>query len=292
LIGINVDITDRKLAEAELEAILRQNVVLLREAEAANRTKDEFLAMLSHELRTPLNVVVGYTRMLRNARSDADRERMLSIMERNAASQLRLIEDLLDVQRIVNGRLNIERQPFMLDGVAGSVLDSFRPQVNAKGLHFHSVLEPIEVNGDAARLQQVLWNLLSNAIKFTPRDGCVGLLMRRNNGWAEILVQDSGEGIPADFLPHVFERFRQLDQSSTRRHFGMGLGLAIAKEVVEQHAGTIHAESEGEGRGATFVVRLPLDSSASSTQDGAHARLDRARPPAAPRDRSSADEHH
>jgi PAS domain S-box-containing protein len=274
LVGINVDVTARRQAEAEREAVLGQNLLLLREAEAANRTKDEFLAVLSHELRTPLNVVIGYTRMLRHARSGADRERMIGVIERNAAAQLRLIEDLLDVQRIVSGRLSIERQPFMLDSVAGSVLDSFGPQVAAKGLHFRAVLEPIQVHGDPARLQQVLWNLLSNAIKFTPREGCVGLLMRRDGGWAEILVQDSGEGIPLHFLPHVFERFRQLDQSATRRHFGMGLGLAIAKEVVEQHGGTIHAESEGAGRGATFVVRLPCESAAMASEDRARARLE------------------
>jgi PAS domain S-box-containing protein len=264
VIGIHVNTTDRKLADAALEAVLQQNVVLLRQAEAANRTKDEFLAKLSHELRTPLNVVIGYTRMLRDARSEDDRERRLCIVERNAAAQLRLVEDLLDVQRVVAGRFTLERERFMLDSMVASVLDSFRPQLAAKGLHFRAAVEPMQVHGDPARLQQVLWNLLSNAIKFTPRDGCVGLLMRRMDGWAEILVQDSGEGIPPHFLPHVFERFRQLDPSTTRRHVGMGLGLAIAKEVVERHAGTISARSDGEGCGATFVVKLPLASSATS----------------------------
>jgi signal transduction histidine kinase len=258
MIGIHVDVSERKVAEADREAALTQNVLLLRQAEAANRTKDQFLATLSHELRTPLNVVIGYIRMLRFDRSPEDQERILTVMERNAVAQLRLVEDLLDMQRITQGRLRMERQPFMLDTIAKSVLESFRPQVAGKGLHFRSVVEPLQIDGDPARVQQVLWNLLSNAIKFTPRDGCVGLFVRRTDGWAEIHVQDSGEGIPPDFLPHVFERFRQLDQTTTRRHFGMGLGLAIVKEVVEQHGGTVHAESEGEGRGATFVVRLPL----------------------------------
>ena len=229
----------------------------LRESEAA---RTEFLANLSHELRTPLNVIMGYVRMLRTARSDADRQRMLGVVERNAIAQLRLVEDLLDMQRITSGRFGIERAEFDLAPVALSAIESLRPQLTAKAVRLDSRIEPVRMYGDAARIQQVLWNLLENAIKFTPEGGAIAVLVARRGSDVEIVVRDSGEGVPKHFLPFVFERFRQLDGSVTRRHSGMGLGLSIVKSVVEQHGGSVTAESEGEHTGATFVVRFPLGS--------------------------------
>jgi signal transduction histidine kinase len=250
------DIAARREVEDELRRSVR------REAEA-NRMKDEFLANLSHELRTPLNVVLGYSRML-SSRPCSDTcvdgprvARNLQAIERNAAAQMRIIEDLLDVQRIVAGRFNLEYAGCELDRLGQGALESLMPSANAKRLNVRATLEPVLMEADGARLQQVLWNLLANAIKFTPEGGHIGLDMMRDGDEVVIRVQDSGEGIPAAFLPHVFERFRQLDMSATRRHHGMGLGLAIVKHVVEAHGGTVIAESPGEDLGATFTVRLP-----------------------------------
>jgi signal transduction histidine kinase len=236
---------------------------LAREADA-NRLKDEFLANLSHELRTPLNIILGYSRLLTlrpcaDVCADAPHlNRSVEIIQRNAMAQMRIIEDLLDIQRILSGRLAMEYRSFDLEDLGRGVMDSLLPLAQTKGLHVHTSIPPVVIECDGARIQQVLWNLLANAIKFTPEGGCVSLSVTRENGEVRLVVEDSGEGIPIHFLPHVFERFRQLDMSTTRRHDGMGLGLAIAKHVIDAHGGSITAASPGEGQGATFTVRLPV----------------------------------
>jgi signal transduction histidine kinase len=212
-----------------------------------------------------MNVVLGYAHLLKKAvgtctcvrREQVDM--MLATLDRNGRAQMRLVEDLLDVQRIVAGKFELEYSEFDLQGLSVAVIDSLRPQASAKNLQWAVTIQPLRMRGDAARVQQVLWNLLANAIKFTPDGGSVRMHAARRDGKVVIHVQDSGQGIPAHFLPHGFERFRQLDSSSTRRHYGMGLGLAIVKEVVTRHGGEVTAESPGEGRGSTFVVTLPAD---------------------------------
>jgi signal transduction histidine kinase len=245
------------------EQALRASALALRESEsdahAANRAKDEFLATLSHELRTPLNVVLGWVSMLR-ARGVPDDKvpHALEVIERNARQQAQLIDDLLDVSRVVTGKLRLEMRPVPLARIAASVIESLRPSADAKGI----VLEapprstPADALGDPDRVRQVVWNLLSNAIKFTPRGGRVSASLSRTDGHVQLSVRDTGIGIAPDFLPHVFERFRQADSSTTRTHSGLGLGLAIARHLVELHGGTLEAHSDGEGRGATFVMTL------------------------------------
>ena len=231
------------------------------EAEAANRTKDEFLATLSHELRTPLSAVLGWARMLRAGQVDDDMmARALETIERNARLQAQLIEDLLDVSRIISGKLRLEVRPVELPPVIDAALDVVRPAAEAKGVVLEAALdrEMGPVAGDAARLQQVVWNLLSNAVKFTPKGGRVDVRLQRVAGRAEIQVTDTGAGIAPELLPHIFERFRQGDGSSTRSHGGLGLGLAIVRHLVELHGGSARAVSEGAGRGSAFTVSLPL----------------------------------
>jgi signal transduction histidine kinase/ActR/RegA family two-component response regulator len=231
------------------------------EAEAANTMKDEFLATLSHELRTPLNAVLGWTRMLRTRILDeATSTRALEVIERNAAAQLQLIEDLLDVSRIITGKLRLDVAPLEPAVVVEAALDAVRPAADAKGIHLQPLLDPRAgpVSGDADRLQQVVWNLLSNAIKFTPRGGRVQVRVARASSHVEIVVTDSGQGIPAEVMPHIFERFRQADSSSQRAHGGLGIGLALVKHLVEVHGGSVEASSGGADQGATFTVRLPL----------------------------------
>ena len=235
-------------------------------AEEANRVKDEFLATISHELRTPLTAMLGWVQMLRAGRLGPERQqRAYETIERNARAQAQLVEDLLDVSRISSGKLRLERAPVHLEEVVRAATDSVMPAADAKGLSLETSidgdLDP--VMGDPNRLQQIIWNLLSNAVKFTPSGGRVRVSLRRNDGHAVITVTDTGAGIPPDFLPHVFERFRQADVGSTRRFGGLGLGLAIVKHLVEMHGGTIEALSAGEGKGATFRVQLPL-----SAEDG------------------------
>jgi len=231
------------------------------QAEVANRTKDEFLATVSHELRTPLNAILGWTRMLRTgAVEPRSLQRVLETIERNARMQTQLVDDILDVSRIIAGKMRINIQKADLHGVARSALDAVRPAAEAKGVNLVADLaaDAAEFYGDPDRLQQVIWNLLANAIKFTPRDGRVELRVARTHSETEIRVSDSGIGIAPDFLPHVFDRFRQADSSITRAQGGLGLGLAIVRHLVEVHGGTVRAESEGEGKGAQFVVRLPV----------------------------------
>ena len=245
------------------------------DAEQANHLKDEFLATVSHELRTPLNAVLGWARMLGSKQLPPDRARhAIATIERNASALAHLIDDLLDVSRIVAGTLRLAPQPVDLVAVAQAALDAVRPLAVTKNvqLAFSPDLPAIEpVSGDAGRLQQVIWNLLANAIKFTPEGGRVDVFIERSNDHMEVRVVDTGQGISPDFLPHVFERFRQADDATTQRHTGLGLGLAIVRQLVELHGGTVHAASEGVGRGATFTVRLPI--SAGEARVGQAAAL-------------------
>jgi signal transduction histidine kinase/ActR/RegA family two-component response regulator len=233
---------------------------LYREAQVANRLKDEFLAIVSHELRTPLNAIMGWASLLRTGRLDAARsEQALDTIERNVKTQAQIVADLLDVSRIITGKLALDVQPVDLVTVVEAALDVLRPAAVGKQIALEARLEPLDpVSGDPQRLQQVIWNLLSNSVKFTPPGGRVEVTLARAGATARIQVRDTGQGIPADFLPHVFDRFRQADASTTRRHGGLGLGLAIVRHLVELHAGHVEAESLGEGRGATFTVVLPL----------------------------------
>ncbi len=242
----------------------------LRQAEEASRTKDEFLATLSHELRTPLTAILGWARMLSSGKLDnANTTRALETIERNAKAQSQLIEEILDVSRVITGKLRLEVQPVDLTAVIESSIDAVLPAADAKGIRIQRVLDAgaSMVSGDPARLQQIIWNLLSNAIKFTPKDGRVLVKLERVNSQVEIIVSDNGLGIRPDILPYIFERFRQADSSTTRAHGGLGLGLAIVRHLVEMHGGTVEVESRGEGHGATFTVKLPLVAVRRSTRD-------------------------
>jgi len=230
-------------------------------AEASSRAKDEFLATLSHELRTPLNAIVGWTRMLRSKILDpAKIERGLETVERNAVAQTRLIEELLDVSRAASGKLQLSLRAMDPIEAVASAIEAVRPTAQTKGVELSTtVIDPVgPVLGDRARLEQVLWNLLNNAIKFTPAGGHVVVSLERGARDAEIAVSDDGIGITSDFLPHVFERFRQADPSTTRLYGGLGIGLSIVKSVAELHGGSVSVSSDGSGRGSTFRVRIPL----------------------------------
>ncbi|MBV8030631.1 MAG: PAS domain S-box protein [Betaproteobacteria bacterium] len=262
------DLTERKRTEAleasgaERDAMLEaeRNARML--AQRSARMKDEFLATLSHELRTPLNAIMGWAQVLRIPTAQAGEfTRGIEIIERNARAQVRLIDDLLDLSRIMSGRFRLDVQQVALLDVVRGVLDSIEPSAQTKGVRLESILDPksvIIVSGDPARLQQVFWNLLSNAVKFTPKGGKIHVVLQRVNSHIELSITDTGIGIAPDFLPHVFERFSQKDSSTHREYGGLGLGLAISKQLVDLHGGTISAKSLGEGRGATFVVTLPL----------------------------------
>ena len=234
---------------------------LYREAQEANRLKDEFLSTLSHELRTPLNAVFGWARILRMRPLDRSTAHAVEVIERNAEAQIRLIEDVLDVSRIITGKMTLSMESVDVVAVLGAAVDGVRPAVQAKGVFLNADLGEagVSVLADPHRLQLVFWNVLSNAVKFTGAGGLITVTLRRTNGCAEIRFGDSGVGIRRDVLPFVFDRFRQADSSPTRRHGGLGLGLAIVRHLVELHGGTVEAESPGEGRGATFTIRLPID---------------------------------
>jgi signal transduction histidine kinase/ActR/RegA family two-component response regulator len=230
-------------------------------AEAAGRAKDDFLAVVSHELRTPLNAILGWVQLILMGRLDAaTHKRALESIERNAKSQARLIEDILDMSRIVAGRFRLNVAAVDLATTIEAALDVVRPAAEAKGVRLHAVLDSqlAPISGDSERLQQVLWNLLSNAITHTPGGGRIFVKLQRVNSHVEMCVEDSGKGIDAAFLPHIFERFRQEENSATRRHTGLGLGLAITRHLVELHGGEISAESDGPSRGSRFTVKLPL----------------------------------
>jgi signal transduction histidine kinase len=249
------EIGRREALEASLQEAVRARAL----AEEANRLKDEFLSTVSHELRTPLTAILGWVQMLKTGNLPPEKyERALATVERNARSQAQLIEDLLDVSRIMSGKLKLEVEPVDMCLVVEAALDTVRPAADAKGIRLQTALDSTgRVMGDAHRLQQVVWNLLSNAVKFTPKGGRVQVLVERRDSSVEITVADTGPGISSDFLPHVFDRFRQADASTTRNHGGLGLGLSIVRQLVELHGGGVQAFSE-EGKGASFVVRLPL----------------------------------
>jgi PAS domain S-box-containing protein len=261
------DITEKKHAEAQLMAAIKDREQLLgreqearQQAEIASRTKDEFLSMLSHELRTPLNAILGWSKILTTgALAPEAVSEALEKIERNARLQARLIEDMLDVSRIMSGKLRLDAQPVDLTSVIHAAVDTLRPASDAKDIRIHVVLDfgSGVVLGDPVRLQQVIWNLLSNAIKFTPKHGSVKVNLERVDSRFEISVADTGPGIEEEFLPYVFERFKQADSSSTKTYGGLGLGLTIVRQIVEMHGGTVEAANL-EGSGALFVVKLPV----------------------------------
>ncbi|MBW4457739.1 MAG: response regulator [Nostoc indistinguendum CM1-VF10] len=254
------ELAERKQAEAERDHLLKQEQAARAEAERANRVKDEFLAILSHELRTPLNSILGWAKLMQISKLDPPTTtQALASIERNAELQTKLIDDLLDVAKILRGKLTMNVAPVNLVFIIESAIDTVRTAAFAKSILLRPVLSPVgQVSGDAARLQQIVWNLLSNAIKFTPMGGQVGIRLEQVGNQAQITVSDTGKGINCNFLPHIFESFRQEDASTTRKYGGLGLGLAIVCSLTEAHGGTICADSKGEGQGATFTVRLPL----------------------------------
>ncbi|MDB5327944.1 MAG: multi-sensor hybrid histidine kinase [Phycisphaerales bacterium] len=259
--GVTLDITDRKLAEAERQTLLESERAARSDVEHASRMKDEFLATLSHELRTPLNAVLGWSQIMRQSDDPADLAQGLEVIERNARAQAQIIEDLLDMSRIISGKVRLDLQRLDLSAIVQAAVETARPTANAKGIRLRSVVDPphgAQISGDVNRLQQVLWNLLTNAIKFTPKGGRVQVLLERVESHLEVSVVDTGEGIPVDFLPNVFDRFRQADASTTRKHGGLGLGLSIVKQLVELHGGSISVSSGGRGLGSTFTVSLPM----------------------------------
>lgn len=263
LFGVGRDTTERR----QLGEIIRLRA---EELENANRIKDEFLATMSHELRTPLTSILGWSRLLEsNQLTENEKLRAIHIIQRNAEAQAKLIEDLLDVSRIITGKLKIDFQPVSVAAIAESVVSSLRPVVDAKQLELVASIDQTAGAslGDPARLQQIVTNLLSNAIKFTPSGGRIDVSLRRRDGCVQLRVTDTGVGIDAEHLPHIFERFRQVDSSNVRSHGGLGLGLAIVEYLVRQQGGTVTAESEGIDKGATFTVEFPLTTSEAISSD-------------------------
>ncbi len=262
------DVTERVAREAELQSeadaratALASEKAARAEAEQANHLKDEFLATVSHELRTPLTAILGWSNMLLAGKLEGEaRDRALEIIHRNAQSQNQLISDLLDVSRIISGKLRLDLRTVDLPKVIEAAVEATRPAAEGKGIRLNTALDPHAgpVNGDADRLQQVVWNLLTNSIKFTPEGGQILVESRLAGTRVEITVRDTGMGISPEFLPHIFDRFRQANPGTNRIHGGMGLGLSIVRQLVELHGGTIRAESEGDGKGATFIVSLPF----------------------------------
>jgi signal transduction histidine kinase/ActR/RegA family two-component response regulator len=252
------EVEDVRRAFAEAAALVEQRAA---EARDANRAKDEFLAVLSHELRTPLNAVYGWARMLQGGQLDETTSaRALDVIVRQANAQLQLIDDLLDVSRVITGKMRLDVRLVELKGVIEGALDAVRPAADAKEIRLHTILDPRAgpVHGDPDRLQQIVWNLVMNAVKFTPKGGRVQVALQRVNSHVELIVSDTGRGIDPEVLPYVFERFRQGDSSTTRAHAGLGLGLALARHLVDLHGGSLTAHSDGTDKGATFVVKLPL----------------------------------
>jgi signal transduction histidine kinase/ActR/RegA family two-component response regulator len=247
-------------AAQERETLLANERSARAEAERANSMKDEFLATLSHELRTPLNSIMGWSQVLKLGASATDLQRGLDAIERNARVQAQLIEDLLDMSRITSGKMRLDIQPVDPIPIIEAAIETIRPAAQAKQIRVEKLLDPAAgpLYGDPSRLQQIIWNLLSNAVKFTPKEGKVQIFLERVNSHIEISVADTGMGIKPEFLPYVFDRFRQQDASTTRSFGGLGLGLAIVKHLVELHGGHVQVRSAGEGKGTTFVVHLPL----------------------------------
>jgi signal transduction histidine kinase len=247
-------------AEEERQQLLEREQPARLQAQAANRAKDEFLATLSHELRTPLNAILGWSRLLASGHLDpATSRRAIEIIERNTRLQAQLIEDLLDISRIITGKLRLEFRPVDIRSILEAAVDSVRPAADAKRVRLDVDIDGAQaIMCDPARMQQVVWNLLSNAIKFTPEHGRVHLTAKRSNGMVVVEVTDTGSGIAPEFLPYVFDRFRQQDAATTRAHGGLGLGLSIVRHLVELHGGTVEARSEGVDRGAAFAISVPL----------------------------------
>ncbi|HEY9860375.1 MAG TPA: ATP-binding protein [Candidatus Obscuribacterales bacterium] len=267
-VAIQRDISDRKRLEQEREQLLQQEQAARNEAEAANRTKDEFLAMLSHELRTPLTPILGWSKMLRTKRlPEAKRQEALDAIEQSAKRQAQVVDELLALSRMVQGKLTLNLDAVTLNIPITAALETVRLSAEAKSIRVETKLNSAvgQVMGDAGRLQQVFWNLLSNAIKFTPHKGQIRVELEQVEQYAQITVADTGLGIHPEFLPFVFNRFRQQDSSITRQFGGLGLGLSISQQLVEAHGGTITADSAGEGQGATFTVRLPLNPNVSTS---------------------------
>jgi signal transduction histidine kinase/DNA-binding response OmpR family regulator len=257
------EMAERKQAEEERARLLVREQEARAEAEQANRTKDEFLATLSHELRTPLSAILGWTHLVRTGKLDQSQiTRAFDTIERNARSQSQLIDDLLDVSRIITGKLQIDLRPVELSSVIEASIDAVRPAFEAKNIKFETTMDPVSsvIVGEANRLQQIFWNLFSNAVKFTPQGGSVHVTVKRASPHVKISIVDTGIGIDKDFLPYIFDRFRQADGSTTRVHGGLGLGLAIVRHLVQLHHGTIEVESNGANQGSTFTVSLPLAS--------------------------------
>jgi PAS domain S-box-containing protein len=262
------DVTERVAREAALQAQVEERSRLLssenlarREAERANRLKDEFLATISHELRNPLNAILGWAHMMRVGKlNEANMERAVETIYRNAKSQSQLVADLLDVSRIISGKLRLDVRTVDLISIVNAAIDSIRPAADAKGIRLQTLLDPTAgpISGDADRLQQIVWNLLTNAVKFTPKGGRIQVNVQRIDSHVEIVVSDSGVGISKEFLPYVFDRFRQADASTTRIHGGLGLGLSIVRQLVDLHGGSASVYSEGQDKGATFTITLPF----------------------------------
>lgn len=274
--GTSTDIEDRKHAEMERDALLDSERAARSEAERAGRMKDEFVATLSHELRTPLTAILGWAHMLQAASVDEPlAAEGLAAIERNARAQTRIIEDLLDMSRIVNGKMRLDVQQVRLPDILDAAIATIRPAAEAKGLQLHKIIDPHvgPIHGDANRLQQIAWNLLSNAVKFTPRGGRVQLALQRVDSHIELSVSDTGDGIAPEFLPHVFERFRQGDASTARAHTGLGIGLALVRHLAELHGGSVRASSPGPNEGATFTVVFPLAIVHAAPRNAGEARI-------------------
>jgi signal transduction histidine kinase/ActR/RegA family two-component response regulator len=274
--SLEAEVRERRQVEERLRLALVGEQMARAEAETANRMKDEFLATVSHEIRTPLNAIMGWSHLLRSGRLDqATAARALETIDRNAKSQAQLIEDILDVSRMITGKLRLNNEPVDIASVINAAIDSVQLAIDSKDLHLEVMLDPSarRTLGDASRLQQVVWNLLANAIKFTPSGGRIEVRVQRAGEDLRIQVSDSGQGIGPDFLPFIFDRFRQADGTTTRQHGGLGLGLAIVRHLVELHGGTINAYSAGVEKGATFTVKLPLAPQATTRRKKATKEL-------------------
>ncbi|HYR91476.1 MAG TPA: PAS domain-containing protein [Terriglobia bacterium] len=279
LIAAMTDVTRLKQAEREREQLLQLEQTARKQAESANRVKDEFIATLSHELRTPLTPILGWTQLLRNRASDpASVQRGIDVIERSARSQAKLIEDLLDVSRIVSGKLQLKVQPVEVLPILKAAIEAVQPAADARGVRIETTASrsPERIAADPDRLQQVVWNLLSNAIKFTPKGGVIGISTETEESEMRIVVRDNGEGIDPEFLPHVFDRFSQADSTNIRAHGGLGVGLSIVRYIVELHGGNVVAESRGKGQGATFTVLLPIKTADSTGRTKRSKRIGKA----------------
>jgi signal transduction histidine kinase/ActR/RegA family two-component response regulator len=274
--SLEIEVQERQQVEHRLRLALASEQIARAEAETANRLKDEFLATVSHEIRTPLNAIIGWSHLLRSGRLDeATIARAVETIDRNAKTQAQLIEDILDVSRVITGKLRLRNEPVDIASVINAAIDSVQLAIDSKDLHLEVTLDPFARHtfGDAGRLQQVVWNLLSNAIKFTSSGGRIQVKVERANGNMQLSVSDNGQGISADFLPFIFDRFRQADGTTTRNHGGLGLGLAIVRHLVELHGGSIKADSSGPAQGATFTITLPLAPQSTTRRKRVTGRL-------------------